>query len=419
MKEIMERIKRTLQLFIFTAFLSGYAWGTNDMANGFNRDEALQLLELCAELNGYGVQDAASPDTKNWKPVAEGMDPNNKAKEYGFGPFNNRWKLWQREGSTEYAVVIRGTIYDAQSIKEDFLANSLPAEKVTIPAGTNKSISFRLASTAYQHVDEAKDWPVPEVHAGFAYGLAAILFDKTHGLIKALNENVPSGSHVFITGHSQGAAIATLLPSFLHYACADGEYKNVLEEDKQNFRDCPRFGMEEKNWTIKTYVFAQPKPGNWRYAMDLAQSIGNKGMIYAINNYDDPVVQVPLAFQLLSDSLTKQEADAIGSHRFMDFMMSLASDFRKVVSSALDEQVLDDIFLKSSYADQIDTSFVNGPAKTKSGGGTSLNYTPSGNIIAVRSRSEDNLEKYNKTREGDFLWEHHLWRYKQLSKYWP
>lgn len=415
----MNCIKRALQLLILAAFFSGYAWGKNDMANGFQHDEALQMLELCAELNGYGVQDATPPDTKNWKPVTEGMDPSNKAKEFGFGPFNNRWKLWKRDGSNEYAVVIRGTIYDAKSIEEDLMANSLPAEKITIPAGKDKSISFRLASTAYQHADEANGFPVPEVHAGFAYGLAAILFDGSHGLIKALNENVPSGSRVFITGHSQGAAIATLLPSFLHYACADGEYKNVQKEDKQNYSDCSRFGMEGKSWEIKTYVFAQPKPGNWRYAMDLAQSIGNKGMIYAINNYDDPVVQVPLAFQLLSDSLTKQEADSIGKHRFMDFLMSLASGFRKLVSSSLDEQVLDGIFLKTSYADQIDASFANGPAKAKSGGGTSLNYTPSGNIIAVRARSEDNLDKYIKTRAGDFLWEHHLWRYKQLSKYWP
>lgn len=416
----MDGIKQALQLLIFATLFSGYAWGANNMANGFKNDEAMQLLELSAELNSFGVQDATPPDTKNWKAVAEGMDPSNKAKEFGFGPFNNRWKLWQRvDDSKEFAVVIRGTIADPKSIEEDLLANSLPAEKVTIPAGTNKSISFRLASTAYQHVDEAKDWPVPEVHAGFAYGLAAILFDKSHGLIKALNENVPSGSSLYITGHSQGAAIATLLTSFLHYACADGEYKNVREEDKQNYSDCPRFGMEEKNWEMKTYVFAQPKPGNWRYAMDLAQSIGNKGMIYAINNYDDPVVQVPLAFQLLSDSFTKQEADAIGKHRFLDFLMSLAGGFRKVVSSSLDEQVLDDIFLKTSYADQIDTSFANGPAKIKSSGGTSLNYTPSGNIIAVRPRREDNYEKYKETRKTDFLWEHHLWRYKQLSKYWP
>jgi len=412
--------------FIFTIFSSNYT-GAADMTSGFHRDEAMQMLELSAELNGYGVQDAPSVDTSNWEPIKEeGADPSNTEGEGGFGPFNNRWKLWQRTNSNEYAVVIRGTIYDKhkQSIEEDLLANTLPAEKVVIPAGTSRSISFRLASTAYRY-DEGANWPVPEVHAGFAYGLAAILFDGTRGLVKALNKNVPNGSILFITGHSQGAAIATLLHSFLHYACADGKYKTAREEDRGNYSECARFGLTDKHWEIKSYVFAQPKPGNWRYAMDLAQAVGNPGMFYAVNNYADPITQVPLAFQLLSDSLTQQEADAIGKHRFLHFLMSVAGAFRKEVSSVLDEQELDKHFFEkhgstnTPYADQIDTSFANGPKKTKSNGGTSLNYTPVGNIIAVRPRKEDNDEKYKQTRSRDFLWEHHLWRYKQLSKYWP
>ena len=398
------------------------------MTYGFHRDEAMQMLELSAELNGYGDSENTHPtpaDTTTWKPIEEeGADPANTKGEGGFGPFNNRWKLWQRTNSNEYAVVIRGTIYDRKSIEQDLMDNTLPAEKIVIPSGARGSISFRLASTAYRD-DEGANWPVPEVHAGFAYGLAAILFDGTHGLVKALNKNVPNGSHLYITGHSQGAAIATLLHSFLHYACADGKYQRAIEEDRGNYSGCTRFGLADKNWQIKSYVLAQPKPGNWRYAMDLAQSIGNPGMFFAVNNYADPVTQVPLAFQLLSDSLTEQEADALDKHPFLSFLMREAGGFRKLVSNGVNEQVLDDIFLKkngsanTSYADQIDKSFVDGSTKKKSIGGTSLNYTPVGNVIAVRPRKEDNIEKKKKARGGDVLWEHHLWRYKQLSKYWP
>ena len=394
------------------------------MAAGFIKEEAIQILELCAELNGFGVQGAEPPDTSGWEALPGGMDPDNAGKAaHGFGPFDSRWKLWRRTGSNDYAVVIRGTVSDAVSIDEDLMANTLPAEKIIIPAGKHKTISFRLASTSYRQVDESKDWPVPEVHAGFAYGLAVILFDRQFGLIKAL-QDLPEGSRLYVTGHSQGAGIATLLHSFLHYACADRRAA-IGEEDETNYRDCSRFGLEKKNFSIKSYVFAQPKPGNWRYAMDFAQSIGNGGLSYTIDNYDDPVAQTPLAFQLLSDSLTRQEVDALVSkhHRFLNFLMALAGAFRRAVSRGIDEKILDDTFLedkgKGPYAERIDARFSNGHVKTIAEGGASLNYVPVGNIISVRARREDNLKKYEETRSHDFLWEHHLWRYKQLAKYWP
>lgn len=395
------------------------------MAAGFNKQEAMQMLELSAELNRFGVKDAEDPDTSRWEFVTEGMDLNNGGKpDHGFGPFNNRWKLWRRQESNDYAVVIRGTIYDADSIDEDLLANTLPAEKILIPAGKDKTISFRLASTSYRQVDEGKDWPMPEVHAGFAYGLAAMLFDRQFGLIKAL-QRLPEQSRLYITGHSQGAGIATLLHSFLHYACADG-WNATASEDEKIYKDCVRFGLEKKHFSIKSYVFAQPKPGNWRYAMDFAQAIGNAGLSFTIDNYDDPVVQVPLAFQLLSDSLTQQEIDSLHkehNHRFLHFLATLTGSFRRIISTGLDEKILDAKFLEDkgqgAYADRVDATWSDGHAKKIAAGGASLNYTPVGNLISVRPRREDNLEKYENTRKHDFLWEHHLWRYKQLSKYWP
>lgn len=431
MSAIIENIptlKRIAQVLAFAGslFLSNsnavYA-GEVDMTAGFNKEEASQMLELSAELNGFGVKDAALPDTSQWEMVAEGKDPNASGKpEYGFGPFSNRWKLWRHKVTSAYAVVIRGTIYDADSIDEDLLAYTLPAEKIIIPAGKAKSISFRLASASYRGVDEAKGWPVAEVHAGFTYGLAAILFDQRYGLIKAL-QTLPEQSRLYVTGHSQGAAIATLLHSFLHYARADNKGE-IAAEDRETFKDCARFGLNKKGFSIKSYVFAQPKPGNWRYAMDFAQAIGNQGLAHTINNFDDPVVQVPLAFQLLSDSLTKQEANSIGKHhRFLDFLMTLAGGFRRVITSGVDEKILDKKFLEDkgqgAYAEHIDVAYADGAAKEIGQGGESLNYTPVGSLISVRARRKDNLEEYEQTRKHDFLWEHHLWRYKQLSQYWP
>ena len=395
----------------------------NSMPAGFIRDEAAQMLQLSAELDGFGVDGAVAADTSEWEQVAAGVVSNTiDNSNCGFGPFKNCWKLWRHRSENTYAVVIRGTIYDRDSIDEDLLANTLLAERVVIPAGQSHTISFRLASTSFRQL-ETKDWPTPEVHAGFAYGLAAILFDRTYGLLKTL-QTLPSGSRMFITGHSQGAAVATLLHSFLHYACADDSTGQFEASDSQNFADCPRFGLEQKNLSIKSYVFAQPKPGNWRYAMDLSGSIGNKGLFYTINNYDDPVVQVPLARQLLTDSLTTQEAVSIDRHRFLTLLMLGTAEFRRHISRTLNERILDDRFYrdygKGAYADQIDTQFADGNGRKGRGrGGTSLNYTPAGNIIAVRAGPDDNDPRNEATRLRDFLWEHHMWRYQELSKYWP
>ena len=411
----MNHIRYTL-LFIFSFFITNDSWSVN-MTNGFNHPEAKQLLDLSVDLNGYGVKDVPLPDvSKDWELVAEGMDPTQDGSSLnGFGPFKSRWKLWKQKGSQAvYCIVIRGTIYNKRSIEEDLMTNPILAEKVIIPAGNKKSIHFRLASTSYRQLDESKNFPVPEVHAGFTYALASILFNQDHSLLKVIQAISP-GSTIYITGHSQGAAIATLLHSFLHYACSDDGYKDILEQDKQNYNDCISFGLEGKSWEIKSYVFAQPKPGNWRYAMDLAQIAGNKGMFFSINNYDDPVTQVPLAIQLVTDSFTKQELDSLDKrHYFLEFLMSLAHTFRKGISNLIDEAELD-----KKMGGSADPVYANSDSKMKFSGGTSLNFTPSGNIIAVRARLNDNEEYKNHAPEDDFLREHHLWRYDQLSKYWP
>ena len=399
---------------------AGVPLGGAPLAAGFQRQEAAALLELLAVQSGSGVAGQSMGDSQGWTLVANGWDPGNLAMGQGYGPFGNRWQLWKQNNGGTYAVAIRGTIKEAQSIDENLMENTIRAEQVVVPAGAGRSISFRLASVAYKPVDQPKGWPVPEVHVGFAYGLAAVLFDRSHGLLKVLQREVPPGGRLLVTGHSQGAAIATLLHSFLHYAGADGSLDPLARDP-----EAAHFGLEGKHWSIKTYAFAQPKPGNWRYAMDLAEAIGNGGKLFAINNYDDPVVQAPLALQKLSDSFTQQEADAVEKHRVFAFCLRLATGIRSFFSHALDEGELDKVFLKGkppgipAYGEQLDPDFTSAQPKHMAMGGTSLNYTQAGTLIAVRPHPGDNPPELEASRKQDFLWEHHLYRYKQLSKYWP
>jgi hypothetical protein len=392
------------------------------MNQGFDRREAYQMLMLSADQDTFGIDGLPQPDTSQWVAVARGSPGPGTAP--GYGPFDNDWALWQqKDDPSTFAVAIRGTVYNTGSIQEDFIANTIKAEQIVIPAGTDRSITFRLASTSYRSL-ESKDAPVAEVHAGFAYGLAAVLFDVDHGLLRQLKDKLPRGARLYITGHSQGAAIATLLYSFLHYACAKGIAPGLPQEERRNYANCDTFGLSDKNLSIKGYVFAQPKPGNWRYAMDLGQAGGGSGLFYAINNYDDPVVQVPLAFQVLSDSLTTQEAGSLPGHPILRFFLNLVHGARSGVSTTIDEGVLDAKFLKANgsgcYADQLDLTYANGGKKVRgSPGSASLNYVPAGNVISVRALAEDNPPQLESQRRSDFLWEHHLWRYQELSKYWP
>jgi Lipase (class 3) len=90
-----------------------------------------------------------------------------------------------------------------------------------------------------------------------------LLKDPKDGILVQLASKVPPGSPICVTEHSQGAAMATLLRSYLAYAS-----------------DAP----EDKNYSYKTYVYAQPKPGNDHYAGDFENMFSNSGFAFRVTN---------------------------------------------------------------------------------------------------------------------------------------
>src|SRR6202034_3004016 len=114
--------------------------------------------------------------------------------------------------------------------------------------------------------------------------LAAVMFDKQSGILHVLQDTnlVPSGSKIFVTGHSQGAAIATLVHAFLHYVMID------TTPDQET----PAYSLRNRHYRLKSYVFAQPKPGNWQFAMDFARIARSEEAAFVVNNDLDWVPQV-------------------------------------------------------------------------------------------------------------------------------
>ncbi len=110
-------------------------------------------------------------------------------------------------------------------------------------------------------------------------GTLLLLPDRANGILAQLSKNgVTQGSELYITGHSQGAAMATLLRSYLQHT-----------------------GGTPAGCSIKTYVFAQPKPGNQHYADDFEEQFCGSEMAFRITNVLDWVPQVPFTLQFPDD----------------------------------------------------------------------------------------------------------------------
>ena len=255
------------------------------VGKGFDLDEAKTLIELCTSLDysvgspSYDTPGVAQPqNVVGWEeifPTPESILPSN-GPPTPIGFYKNSWRLYRNKALDKnnppiYIIGIRGTIDDDRSVLQNALASTTSAQ-VRIQARPDRVLSFKLAET-----------PRAEVHLGWTYGMAELMFDPQLGILKALHDRVPPGSRILITGHSQGAAIATLVHAFLHYA---------ITADPSN-----KFGLRDSRYTLKSYVFAQPKPGNWQFAMDFARIAASRGTAFVINNDRDWVPQVPLSIQ--------------------------------------------------------------------------------------------------------------------------
>lgn len=229
---------------------------------GFNFKEATNLLALSAYIEGVRTL----PLPLNWKLVFDSPV---------LPPFDNKWQLWQNTSSDSiagtYAIVIRGTVDQNGSILEDLISLLIQATGSITVDGV--SVDYKFAA------DPIPNEPPPSVHLGFALGTLLLLKFPLFGILSVLALKVPKGSNIYITGHSQGAASATLLRSYLHYGA-----------------DRPT-----KSYSYKTYAFAQPKPGNDHYATDFESLFCNTGLAFRVTNSLDWVPQGPLTIEIPSD----------------------------------------------------------------------------------------------------------------------
>lgn len=254
-------------------------------------------LSVAQDVNRYiHAPDKRNADDEHWAKVYNNIgekadhvysgkwDAQTLAKDpklNGFGPWQNAWTLYKGRGpyTGAYAVVIRGTVFsNIPNVGEDLILNPVDAQNFL-------SAEVNLAGVTGT-----------SLHGGFAHATFTLMLDDRYGVLHILKEKkvleaaMTQDTPLYIIGHSQGAAMATMAHAFMHYA---------LRRD--NSHNPEVFSMKDAKYRLKSYGFAQPKPGNYTFAADFARITQKSDNAIVINNAIDPVPKLPLTLQSMAD----------------------------------------------------------------------------------------------------------------------
>lgn len=239
---------------------------------GFEFDEVTSMIALSQAIYGVPAIPKPTPD-----PGQLGWTLDSALSPSGPTLLDNLWQVWCNDAG-QYAIVVRGTVDTAPSILADLLFPLIDArlDLVLRDKGVTLDIPFHLAR------DEPGSAIVAGTHFGFTASLMLMLLTTDRPLLATLFElALKPGAEVFITGHSQGASIATLLTSFVRHA--SGPFADIAKA------------------SYKTYVFAPAKPGNDHYGYDYDFIAGQKGNGWTIVSTQGWVPQAPFTLELPSD----------------------------------------------------------------------------------------------------------------------
>ena len=234
---------RPVLVFFFSILFFGSSLA--QFSAGFNNREALDMIAIC---NSFTFQDEFSND--------KAILPKSYEKLYQSESIglDNKWQLLKND---KYAVInLRGSTASPLSWLANIYSAMIPANgTITLPDGN--SIDYYLS-----------DNPKANVHSGWTLAMV-FLSGEIVSKIKQLNSE--GVFHFIITGHSQGAAIAQLLRTYLEHAPDS---------------------IVDKHNKFKTYVFASPKPANEFYARNYSNYFSASSFI--INNPADPIINMPI-----------------------------------------------------------------------------------------------------------------------------
>jgi hypothetical protein len=168
-----------------------------------------------------------------------------------------------------------------------------------------------------------------------------------------------------------------------------------------------KFGLGAKNYALKSYVFAQPKPGNSQFGMNFAEIAGNRNNAFVFNNTLDPVAQVPLTLGFLADA----DADMPDNKSVLSKFVRWANNVFNSIRNGIDRVFTGNInkvqhkqdFYLAEELDRDSTS-----AKPEA---VSQTYVSAGLVIPLRGRPKGDY--YPEQKVDDFI-QHHATTYRWL-----
>lgn len=177
------------------------------------------------------------------------------------GPLFNKFQIYVAPDHSYAILTFRGTSAEEGSWLENLYSAMVPA-KGSIQINKTTHVDYQFAE------DERA-----AVHAGWTVGFTTIMPQLHEQLRKLKKENI---EYLYITGHSQGGALAHLCTAWLHY-----------QEEYQFFK-------------VKTYASASPKPGNYYFNVDYHVHT-QQGTSFNVLNSEDWVPQTFLSIQSIHD----------------------------------------------------------------------------------------------------------------------
>jgi hypothetical protein len=381
---------------------------------GFQFAEAQLLLEMAQHAYAgtpslseaavtCGVPDVPNPSA-NWV-IREDLTPTNSTL------LDNYWQVWQNQSdTTQYAIAVRGTVESAASVLADLLFPLINARFDL--KFDDFSLPFHLARNEGDSAVKAG------VHSGFALSLLLMLFTTDSPLFLTLVLLAQSGNDVYITGHSQGASIATLLTSLVRHST-----------------------VVFKGPSYKTYTFAPAKAGNDHYAYDYARLAAVDGYGWAVTSTQDWVPQAPFSLEWISDlntpnplrgfkgSLNAEAMLALGSLVFdgENAVNRVRDDLRKRLEQRVDalsrKLTSETIHLKASDLGAASDAPITGSMisdviqQILDQIQASLNYADVGSLLPLFAVPGGNpTDGTPKCQKLDYFWQHHLGNYLKYMK---
>lgn len=269
--------------------------------SGFDATEVRNMIQIC---NSFGYIDLYSSDKE--------ILPAGFEKEFTSASLGMDNKFQVYKSGDKGVINFRGTTSKQTSWMENLYASMIPAKGKIIING--KKFNYQMGENSGSYI-----------HAGYTLAIGYMKDD----LLNQIRELNKQGIYdIYITGHSQGGALAILFRSYLNYL--------------------PESELSKKN-NFKVYAFANPMVGNDSYVKEYNNNYCDNGMSFAIHNPEDFVIKLPVSQAdetfweknislLLSNSKQFSKSNALmegAMYMFKDKVVELAKTMSKQIEAML------------------------------------------------------------------------------------